>query len=280
MQKDGHVIKNILLRSEKEPWKLILKLSLVFLVAISFFGIFYALLTNFTENGLTSTNPIGWFDYFYFSIVTVSTLGYGDINPVGFSKILICFEVLFGLLFVGYSLSQVLSARQEYLIGYLTTDRILQTYSECLASIADAKESIGDRRRLLQLMPPDPNDFILNRANPFYSALRAIEVLNGYTAHVEEIGQAKALSSQVERAAHHVEELASFVRKYLNILIAKKAVWETNRTKKTLNELCNAIEEFSNSYTVHTRYAVQEYKGGGDYGSIVRSIISQIRTKI
>ena len=282
MQKSKGKLENILLRSEKNSWKIVAKLGVVFFITTFFFAIVYWLLTTFTTNGLVSTKVIDWFDYFYFSVVTVSTLGYGDITPVGFSRVLICFEVLFGLIFVGYSLSQVLSVRQEYLIEYLATDRILQTYNECLAGVADAKESIGDRRRLLQQRKEKQNsiDFIYNRGNPFYSALKAMETLNAYTAHVEYIGRAQALSSQVERAAHHVEELASFARKYLNILIAKQSEWQTSRTIQILTELCDAIENFTNSYIVHTRYASQKYKGGGQYQTIVNSITAQIRMNL
>lgn len=240
----------------------------------------YWLLTKYTLSGLHHANGVKDFDYLYFSIVTISTLGYGDITPLGYSKLLVCSEVLFGLVFVGYSLSQVLSARQEYLVEYLTSDRILQTYSECLARVSDAKELIGDYRRDLRTGPPNPMIFFYNRGNPFYPALNAMNMLNGYTAHINDIDRAQALSSQIERAAHHVEELASFARKYLNILIAGKMPWQTRRTKRILKELCQAMERFNNNYTTYTRYATEEYKGGGKYKEIVQSIIAEIRSQL
>lgn len=244
------------------------------------FAIFYWLLSKFGLGGLAASRKLDAFDYYYFSVVTVSTLGFGDIVPIGAARIFVCCEVIFGLVFVGYSLSQILSARQEYLVEYLTADRIMQTYSKCLIDIADAKEFIGDRRRFLQHTAENSVDFIYNRANPFYPALKAMKVLNAYTAHVEQIGRAQALSSQLERAAHHVEEMASFARKYLNILIAKKVPWKTRRTIMILDELCNEIDEFSNNYTVHTRYFSEKYKGNVDYQDIVNSITSKIRSNV
>lgn len=152
---------------------------------------------------------------------------------------------------------------------------------ECLMYVTDAKELIADRRRAIQAnVPVEPIDFIYNRSNPFYPALRAMEMLNGYTGHVEEIGRAGALTVRVERAAHHVEEMASFVRKYINLLITSKQAWNTPRTRQILTQLCSEIDTFSGSYIVHTRYSKQEYKGGGLYADIVRSLTQSIRKKL
>lgn len=262
--------------------KLAAKLFVVFVFAVFAFAVMYRTLITLPGNGikLQEGQPT-LMDCVYFSVVTVSTLGYGDIVPLGFSRLVASLETLFGLTFVGYSISQVLSARQEAMVEYLAKDRIAQTYDQCLAMVTDAKELIADRRRSIQArVTVDPVDFIYNRANPFYPALRAMEVLNGYTSHVEEIGRADALSARVERAAHHVEELASFTRKYANLLLTAKVPWQTRRTRQILSQLCDAIDAFSNSYVIHTRYAKEQYKGGGDYRKIVQNLTGQIRAKL
>jgi len=47
-----------------------------------------------------------WIDYFYFSAVTITTLGYGDIHPIGIlGKVIACFEVTCGLLIFGMLLT-------------------------------------------------------------------------------------------------------------------------------------------------------------------------------
>ncbi|PND30170.1 hypothetical protein C1I89_31145 [Achromobacter pulmonis] len=263
--------------------RLAFRLLFLFSAVVLLYALLYGLLTKFAPgNGVEFKDQIPhWTDFIYFSIVTVSTLGYGDLAPVGWSRALAASEALFGLLFVGYSISQVVSAKQGALIDYLAKDRIVQTYDECLRYVTDAKELIGDRRRSIQSqIPVQPIDFIYNRSNPFYPALRAMEILNGYTAHVEDIGRAAALSVQVERAAHHVEEMASFVRKYINLLISTKANWKVRRTQQILTQLCEEIDAFSTSYIVHTRYSQQEYKGGGFYADIVKNLTGDIRRKL
>ncbi len=36
-------------------------------------------------------------DYWYFSIVTATTLGYGDMHPIGYAKIFASLEAIFGM---------------------------------------------------------------------------------------------------------------------------------------------------------------------------------------
>ncbi|RXZ36093.1 two pore domain potassium channel family protein [Oxalobacteraceae bacterium CAVE-383] len=268
--------------NQKNQLRLICKLATILIIAILGFAFLYFKLGP-TEDGLkTSLRSItSYADCIYFSIVTISTLGYGDITPYGWSKGISAIEVLFGLFFVGYSISQVVSSKQEALIEYLANDRITQTYDICLTGITDAKELIGDQRRLIQArLPISSVDFLYYRGNPFYPAMRAMEVLNGYTAHVVEIGKQKDLLLRIERAAHHVEELSGFIRKLLNLLVDKKVEWHTHRTHMILTRLCDEIDSFREEFLAHTRYTTHPYKNGGDYAEIVKRISYEIRQKL
>jgi hypothetical protein len=49
-----------------------------------------------------------WFDYIYYSLVTFTSLGAGDVSPSGvIGKALICAEIIFGLMMFGMLLSFV-----------------------------------------------------------------------------------------------------------------------------------------------------------------------------
>jgi hypothetical protein len=269
--------------SRSQQLGLAAKLFFVFGAAVLLFGVAYLLLNQHSGQGLKASDgaTVSYLQCVYFSVITITTVGYGDITPLGWSRVFASTEAIFGLTFAGYAISQVVSLKQEALVEYLTTDRITQTYDQCLERISEAREIIADRRRWIQNRAAvDPIDFIYNRSNPFYPALRAMQTLNGYTAHVEKIGKAKALNIRVERAAHHVEELASFVRKYATLLNLSKATWQTPRTKQILTQLCEAIDSFANSYIVHTRYATQKYKGGGLYKDIVLNLTKTVRSNL
>lgn len=80
-------------------------------------GVVYTLLSpagHGMGHGTTAVEAPSLFDGIYFSIVTVSSLGYGDIQPLGFSKAIVCFEVLFGLAFMGIVVAKLTSRRLSY----------------------------------------------------------------------------------------------------------------------------------------------------------------------
>jgi len=58
----------------------------------------------------------GFFDALYFSIVTISSLGYGDIRPLGPARILVGLEVMVGLAFFGILVAKVSSVKQDYIL--------------------------------------------------------------------------------------------------------------------------------------------------------------------
>ncbi|GLQ48391.1 hypothetical protein GCM10007862_34420 [Dyella lipolytica] len=269
--------------SSKQIAKLAAKLLAIFLFGILIFGAIYQVLGEAIGNEFITPDKstATFLDCIYFSVTTATTLGYGDLQPLGWARLVACIEVIFGLVFVGYSISQIFSAKQEALVEYLTSDRLMQTYDECIATIVNAKESIGDRRRSIQQNQPVlPIEFFYNLANPFYPALRAMQGINGYTAHIEGIGRATALSNRIERAANHVEELTGFTRKYVNILASGNVPWNTPRTKQIVEQLCDEIEEFNTKYVTYTRYMILPYKGGGLYQDIVKNLSLDIRAKL
>ncbi|HEC82556.1 MAG TPA: hypothetical protein ENI53_01560 [Thermoplasmatales archaeon] len=70
-----------------------LRVILAAFFVILFFGTFYWLTGTVTGEGITDSS----FDYYYFSVVTFTTLGFGDIHPVSFTgKLATMLEALTG----------------------------------------------------------------------------------------------------------------------------------------------------------------------------------------
>ena len=88
-----------------------------FVVVILLFGVFYTYLTpkehGIGENG-EPLSDVTIFTGIYFSVVTISSLGYGHMHPMGLSKILACTEVLIGLALIGIMIAKVTSQRMSY----------------------------------------------------------------------------------------------------------------------------------------------------------------------
>lgn len=258
-------------------------LGLFFLVVIAFSLIYFSIGLNYPDDGLRFGGAAteNFADCLYFSVITVTTLGYGDITPIGFARIIASIEVIFGLIYVGYAISQVVSFRQEALISYLTEDRIFQTFDKCLVDISDAKEVIADRRRMIQAGHHiNAGEFFYFLGNPFYPVCRAMQALLGYCNHIETIGRAGELSERIERAAHHVEEISSFIKKLINIMNNANIPWKTDRVVMLLTEICELINSFSNYVAKHTKYAQKVYKGNVLYKDLIFRTTCDIRSAL
>ena len=103
-----------------------LRYIMSFIVVVIAFGLFYALLTplghGIGQNLKPLSDGISWDTFFkgiYFSVVTISSLGYGHMHPMGFSKALACLEVLFGLAVIGIMIAKVTSQRLSHHVSRL-----------------------------------------------------------------------------------------------------------------------------------------------------------------
>jgi hypothetical protein len=71
------------------------RIGLYILIIITICSLYFWIASSYFQG--TNNPTLSIFDSFYFSIITFTTLGYGDIAPIGFGKIVASFEVLSGL---------------------------------------------------------------------------------------------------------------------------------------------------------------------------------------
>jgi hypothetical protein len=60
------------------------------------------------ESTTNTTNDVDWFTCLYFSIITATTLGYGDYHPFDWGIYIAIFEVLCGLVFLGFFIQMLI----------------------------------------------------------------------------------------------------------------------------------------------------------------------------
>lgn len=78
----------------------------LFLSLIPLYAVAYTLLPD-SSLQLNNDNS-GFFSYFYFSVITITTLGYGDITPVGnLGQLLAASEALLGIILIGLFLNSL-----------------------------------------------------------------------------------------------------------------------------------------------------------------------------
>ncbi len=119
-----------------------IELIVFFSIFTFLFAIVYCYLTP-SEDGIHLVNGqnnfFNFYDGLYFSIVTISSLGYGDMHPQGLSRLFAVLEVLFGLAIMGILVAKLTSSRLSYHVkklysndAQLKLDQFSQIFSECL----------------------------------------------------------------------------------------------------------------------------------------------------
>ncbi len=105
-----------------------------------------------TFGGLSATPPVTSFrDCLYFSVVTFTSLGYGDISPVHYGRLLACLEVVTGLSFMGLVVAKLSSSRQSYYLGQLyarDAQERLEAYVAEIRSVRETYKTIREMQRI------------------------------------------------------------------------------------------------------------------------------------
>lgn len=85
-------------------WPAFIFWAILFLLIVTVvFGIFYYLTGTIRLNYSSPDNTyVGIWDSFFFSITSITTLGYGDIRAVGIGRIAAGMESVMGLMFIGF----------------------------------------------------------------------------------------------------------------------------------------------------------------------------------
>jgi hypothetical protein len=260
--------------------KLTKKLLTILIGMILFFSGAYYLLGLCDSFGLHGIylNKVAaeYHESLYFSIVTITTLGYGDFTPLGLSRLLAVIEALAGLFFAGYSIAQILSVKQDASIEYILKSQIIQNYTGLLENIRESKEAVTDSHRINRRKKvPDTTNLNLYHAHPLYSSVIALQKLNGYTQHIEAINMLDEIEDCLNRAATNIEELSSMIKKYVNYMDGKNKDWKTRQSKKAIKEIVRCLESFLN-YIQHTKYRDINYKGHAQYDTVINKIISDL----
>jgi hypothetical protein len=92
------------------------------MMIIIIFGIGYFMLAINPDNSLIYRGNVlkpdaeGLYDSIYYSFITVTTTGYGDISPSGLSKLFSIFEVILGVIIEGILVSKLVGLKQETIL--------------------------------------------------------------------------------------------------------------------------------------------------------------------
>jgi hypothetical protein len=99
-------LKRLRMRPRPRILVMILTLMLIHVAEIWIFGLGYWVLTQDASHGvLAAAHPVGLLDCVYYSAVCYTTLGLGDLAPLGNIRLLTGMESLTGFMLIGWSVS-------------------------------------------------------------------------------------------------------------------------------------------------------------------------------
>jgi hypothetical protein len=100
------VLKRIRIRPRPRILVMILSILAIHVAEIWIFGFgYWGLIQNPLHGSLVASHPIGLLDTIYYSAVCYTTLGLGDLAPVGNIRFLTGMESLTGFVLIGWSVS-------------------------------------------------------------------------------------------------------------------------------------------------------------------------------
>lgn len=131
--------KLVLLLDQLNSWWLA---TAVVVITILFALVYWQLGAQWPGHGLVQGIPLtscGFWDSVYFSIVTETTLGAGDIMPQGASRVVLCIQVFVGLAIGGIIVAKVTSVKGKELrlLAYRATGdwiEVCRVFDKCTSA--------------------------------------------------------------------------------------------------------------------------------------------------
>ena len=107
------VVLNLIVRQDATNLNLLSGAAAVYLLLALIWALSYRFIGDLAPgafNGLSPDHHSSWTQYLYFSLTTLTTLGYGDITPVNpFARIWVTFEAVVGVLYVAILVARLVS---------------------------------------------------------------------------------------------------------------------------------------------------------------------------
>ncbi|HEX7286532.1 MAG TPA: potassium channel family protein [Candidatus Angelobacter sp.] len=193
-------------------------LSILFLIvcgSLLLFAMLYWLAGRYGQGPVSGDRSVSFRDCVYFSVVTFSSLGYGDILPRGISKVFASVEVFFGLALFGIFIAKLSSSKQSYHLAQLYARDVqekLDNFSIILkdhrTECREALETLKRGEELERALNKIQNDVHITALR--IRAYVSFEISNGDFLLETPIGAAARLMKRSTQVVQRVSALACY----------------------------------------------------------------------
>jgi hypothetical protein len=201
------------------------RLIITFIGAVILFSFVFYFLT-LTGNGIafsfTDEEVPGYFDCLYFSIVTISSLGYGDIRPVGIARFVCSVEVIVGLAFVGLLVSRLASRKQDLHLSIIYKNIVRESLDNFHATF----KSLADQHA------------------------KAHESIVQYSTKTQQPREEEELQESLRELYSQLKGAVNGLRQYFDYCITNNIVYDRNhfrlllKISRNLNKILNILNNF------------------------------------
>ncbi len=225
--------------------------------------------------------PDFW-DSVYFSIVTMSSLGYGDIRPLGWARFLVGLEVFAGLAFFGLLVAKVSSVKQDYILRRMYGEAVDEKLASLVAQLDEQRTLYRTTSALLLDGDIDPGlTTTFRRDTPgatFFSQYR--QLLSDLSGLVLFEASNHALFGVVDDS--RIEALYDAIR---GVLRRTTLLWERDQAAACEYVLCGNAEDVSAilDHAEELARLARRDSGNGEITEIATAITglaARIRTEI
>lgn len=185
----------------------------------------------------TLDKPAGVADALYFSLVTFTSLGYGDFTPKGFGRIVAIADVVVGLALTALLIGKFASERQSAILVLLHT-------SDCQRRIAGFVDSLCLFKQAVERTTEPPTDeeieTSLRNLQHLMEAISNYIIFNAVQARIAEFGNTSGLTSlyrQLDVTFNSCEQLVRGSTDRRNVLIMRRAFSACTRIKSLLSHM-------------------------------------------
>jgi hypothetical protein len=157
----------------------------------------------------------GFITAVYFSAVTATSVGYGDVIPVGVARAIAISEAIAGLILFGCVVSKFVSRRQEELIGEIHRIAFEDRLGRVRTNLHLVRTEIQETARLCEgraVPPPQALSRVESASLIFVGELRAIHDLLYRTQETVEEGELETLLAGMVSVFRELLELLACVR--------------------------------------------------------------------
>ncbi len=253
-------------------------LFLLWLALVAAFGFIYFLLSAFTEShGLAHIEAFDpadkFFSSLYFSVVTATSVGYGDIAPLGISKLFASIQSIMSLFLSAILVTKLISYRQEialYQVHKLTFQNIFYSTREGFFVIRRDFDHIIDEAKRDHAIA---EHLWQNMATAFKQGQNLLEeVLEFYDTDAKmytiDIRREQLLLEAVQRTLERISEMLEILRAHRIDLLSHA------QTTTELKKLIHVVENVMPMWQERSPY--QETDTFSEIRTLAKSIESQM----